>query len=166
LDDLGIGGPDIVRVDVPEGSSVNLREEPSLDASVVMRVKTSLEAERIGEEEEWTNIIISDPTSLDSTTEGWIHSDFIEEGSQDIFDEDYYGEYEQESKDIFGDSTVVIDETPTGWLRVREVPNGAEIAKVYPGDVYPMIKESAGWYQIEFGDGSSGWISGTYASVQ
>lgn len=156
LDDLAIGGQDIVRVNVPDASSVNLREEPSLDAAVITRVKTSQEAERIGEEGEWTNIIISELDSLESTTEGWIHSDFIEEGPTDDLFEDEIGYLEE---------TVTIDETPTGWLRVREYPKGPEITKIYPGDTYPLLAEDDGWYQIEFGDGTSGWISGEYASI-
>lgn len=61
---------------------------------------------------------------------------------------------------------IVIQETPTGWLRVREKPGTIypEITKVYPGESYPLLEESAGWYKIELEDGRQGWVSVLYAS--
>jgi len=61
--------------------------------------------------------------------------------------------------------TVVIGETPTGWLRVR---SGAgtefeEVTRVNPGERYALIEETEGWYKIDLGNGSSGWISSEYA---
>jgi len=59
---------------------------------------------------------------------------------------------------------VEIRETPTGWLRVRTEPSTAatEAAKVNPGERYPLLDESGGWYKIKY-DSSEGWISGKYA---
>jgi len=60
---------------------------------------------------------------------------------------------------------VVIKETPTGWLRVRETPSTSakELAKVNPKEEYPLLEEKAGWYKIEYEAGKEGWISATYA---
>jgi len=60
---------------------------------------------------------------------------------------------------------VKINETPTGWLRVRKDPklDGEELAKVNPGDMFPLKDEQSGWYQIEYEDGKMGWIAGQYA---
>ncbi|MFH1462506.1 MAG: type IV pilus assembly protein PilM [bacterium] len=59
---------------------------------------------------------------------------------------------------------VVISETQTGWLRVREGPgtNYSEIAKVYPGESYPQLEEFEGWYRIELEEGKEGWVFGKY----
>jgi hypothetical protein len=61
---------------------------------------------------------------------------------------------------------VLIKETPTGWLRVRSTPStsGTELAKVNPGEKYPLLEEKSGWYKIEYEEGKTGWISGQYAS--
>lgn len=61
--------------------------------------------------------------------------------------------------------TVTIQDTPTGWLRVRAeaTVNSEEVAKVNPGEEYKLLDEQNGWYQIELEDGKEGWISGTYA---
>lgn len=60
---------------------------------------------------------------------------------------------------------VVILDTPTGFLRVRDAAGlgGAEIAQVHPGETYQLISEQNGWYQIQLSSGKSGWISSSYA---
>lgn len=64
------------------------------------------------------------------------------------------------------ENTVLILDTPTGFLRVRESINGAEIGRVTPGEVYILIGEQAGWVQIKLKDGSAGWISSQYIQKQ
>ena len=63
---------------------------------------------------------------------------------------------------------VVIKETPTGWLRVREEPsiNASESARVNPGEKFDLLDEQNGWYQIEYEAGKKGWISAEYASKE
>lgn len=60
---------------------------------------------------------------------------------------------------------VTIKNTPTGWLRVRAEAStsSAEVAKVNPGESYPLVSEKSGWYQITYVLGKDGWISGQYA---
>jgi len=60
---------------------------------------------------------------------------------------------------------VKINDTPTGWLRVRDEPslNSEEIARVNPGETFSLKDEQSGWYQIELKDGKLGWIAGQYA---
>lgn len=61
---------------------------------------------------------------------------------------------------------IVIKETPTGWLRVREGPgsNYFEIAKVFPGESFPLLEETEDWYKIEVRADMVGWISAKYAN--
>jgi hypothetical protein len=65
---------------------------------------------------------------------------------------------------------VKILSTPTGFLRVRAAPNtGAkEIGKVNPGETYPLLESSPGWFEIKgtFTATSSGWVSSQYANKQ
>lgn len=62
---------------------------------------------------------------------------------------------------------VVIKDTPTGWLRVRAdaSTSAAEIAKVNPGEKYPLLEEKSGWIKISFGDNKEGWVSGQYVTL-
>lgn len=62
---------------------------------------------------------------------------------------------------------VVIKETETGWLRVREASSSAavEVAKVKPGDKYKLIEETVDWYKIAVESSKSGWVSTKYAEI-
>ncbi len=64
---------------------------------------------------------------------------------------------------------VIIQDTPTGWLNVREKPTTTTdniIQKVDPGDKYPFVElNDSGWYQIKLDSGDKGWISGKYAKL-
>jgi len=54
--------------------------------------------------------------------------------------------------------------TPTGTLNVRSGPgqNNPIIAKVVPGETYPLLEETSGWYKIKLPT-QDGWISSQYA---
>ncbi len=60
---------------------------------------------------------------------------------------------------------VLILQTPTGFLRVRQDASlsAAEISQVKPGETYELLDEKTGWYEIKLSDGSNGWISSQYA---
>lgn len=64
--------------------------------------------------------------------------------------------------------TVTVQRTETGWLNVRGGPgkNYSVISRVYPGESYPQLEESAGWYKIRLRDGKEGWISAQYAKKE
>lgn len=63
---------------------------------------------------------------------------------------------------------VLILDTPTGFLRVRESNslNAAQITTVNPGETYTLISEQPGWYEIRLNDVKTGWISSQYARKQ
>lgn len=63
---------------------------------------------------------------------------------------------------------VTILQTPTGFLRVREDAsiNGAEIARVIPGDVLEFLEEKPDWFHIKLKNGKNGWISSAYAKKE
>lgn len=63
---------------------------------------------------------------------------------------------------------VLILDTPTGFLRVRESSsiNSPEIAQVKPGENYELIEEKENWLKIKLTDGKEGWISSQYAAKQ
>jgi hypothetical protein len=60
---------------------------------------------------------------------------------------------------------ILIKATETGWLRVRAGAdsNGAEVARVNPGEKFKLLSEVTGWYQIDLGNGKTGWVSAKYA---
>ena len=64
---------------------------------------------------------------------------------------------------------VLILETPTNFLRVRNSPpSGVELAQVKPGEKFPFLEEKvlpdkSVWYKITYLEGKDGWISAKYA---
>ncbi len=56
--------------------------------------------------------------------------------------------------------SVIIQETETGWLRVRQGPgtNYPEIDRVYPGESYPQLEKINNWVKIETSSQNKGWI--------
>lgn len=61
---------------------------------------------------------------------------------------------------------VLIKETETGWLKVRETASSVsnEITKVKPNEKYNLLDEQNGWFKIDLGQNKNGWISSKYAS--
>ncbi len=64
--------------------------------------------------------------------------------------------------------TIVINQTPLGYLRVREKPSiaASESAQVKPGTSFAVIDQESGWYKIEYEKGKEGWVSGEYTTKQ
>lgn len=60
---------------------------------------------------------------------------------------------------------VTIQNTPTGFLRVRENNSitSSEVGKIKPGESYELISERESWFEIKLNDGKTGWISSQYA---
>lgn len=75
-------------------------------------------------------------------------------------------ESKQEETENADNPRVKINDTPTGFLRVREGPSTAtkELTKVSPGDEFVLVGEENGWFKIEYEESREGWISGRYAS--
>lgn len=145
---VAIGGEEIVRIVVPVGAAVNLRSDPNPTAPIVAKVRTTLETTLLAQEDGWVQVeYLAEPA--------WVSDQYVE------FSPD------QASAELGAniDQEVVIQDTPTGWLRVRETPGGVEIARVLTGQRYPLLDQKAGWWQIETEDGVVGWVSQEYSSV-
>lgn len=59
---------------------------------------------------------------------------------------------------------VVVQETPTGFLRVRDKPSldGKEIAQVKVGDILILLEELSLWDRVRLSDGTEGFVSSIY----
>lgn len=63
---------------------------------------------------------------------------------------------------------IVINQTPTGWLRVRGEASIAspEVTKVNPGQEFEVLEEKDGWYKIAYEKGKEGWVSSEFVTVK
>lgn len=63
--------------------------------------------------------------------------------------------------------TILILDTPTGFLHVRDNPQGEKIVgEVHPGDVFTPLDQQNSWFEIKLTDGTIGWVSGAYVKQQ
>jgi len=148
VEDKAVGGPEIVRLTSEKGE-IGLYPLP-VEGEPKTALKSGVEAIKTDEQDDWIKILLVKNLSPYEIEEGWVKKEFVNVAPS----------LEEKSPEI----TVTIKDTPTGWLRVRETPQGKEIGKVYPGDVYQFLAQDNGWYQIKFGD-QEGWISGKYATL-
>lgn len=63
-----------------------------------------------------------------------------------------------------GVETMIVTQTPTGFLRVREQPSldGNEIEEVHPGDELQLIQDQGDWDKVKLPDGKIGYTSSQY----
>lgn len=63
---------------------------------------------------------------------------------------------------------IIITDTPTGWLNVREGPgmNFDIIGRVYPGEQYPLLEEQGDWYKIKVDQVTESWVTSEYTEKQ
>ena len=61
-------------------------------------------------------------------------------------------------------STVIVAQTPTGFLRVRDKPSlaGREIARVSSGEELVLLEELTSWVKVRLKDGKEGYASNQY----
>lgn len=76
-EETSFGGQDIVRIEVPEDSSLNVRSGPSLTAAIIFNLKFSTEAIRISEEDGFVEVVIHIGEEGEDKVEGFVHSDFV-----------------------------------------------------------------------------------------
>lgn len=59
---------------------------------------------------------------------------------------------------------VVVKNTPTGFLRVRDKPNltGKELAQVKPGETLVLLEEQGVWGKVRLANGTEGYVSAVY----
>lgn len=63
---------------------------------------------------------------------------------------------------------LIIKQTPTGFLRVRNKPNlsGAEIGRVSSGDSVTQLEELSGWFKVRLENDTEGYVSSQYVQKQ
>ena len=141
-----------INVFVPADSEVSIFSEPSFQSTVLDTFSVSRKVKEVERKEAWVKILFEDING--KTTKGWVDEDFVD------------SDFKQKPQGEVGISSkmALINDTPTGFLRVRKTPGGVEITKVSPGEEYLSTGEETGWVQIVLEDGTSGWVSAKYIS--
>lgn len=136
-----------------EKNNLKLTENPNifyLEGTVTISLNQLIEVEEV--QEDFLNFEAEAPQGIVEET--------MEE---EALEEEIFKEEAVETIDL-----IIIKDTETGWLNVREGPgtNYSILTKVYLGEIYPLIEEFSGWHKIELEDGQEGWISSQYSAKQ
>jgi len=116
-----VGGLEIVRINVPELASLNVKESSSPDSKIILMLSASIEAIKIGEEGDLVRVafdkklapeLTTDGLSADQATdedtsmlfEGWVHKNFVEgapsQSSSETADTDTEESAQEESGEV------------------------------------------------------------------
>ena len=135
--------------------------EKSVKAKLIKSYKliASVQLARMEEEEE--------DEEDEEATESAEKDEKDEDDDEDEDEDENIASPKPRKTDVDQDEAYVVIESSVGWVRVREKPSTSseEITKVNDGEEYRYLDEQSGWYQIEYEDGETGWISGKYAEL-
>ena len=146
--------------DTPTGW-LNVRAGAGTEYEKVTRVYPEETYILLEDTNEWYRI------EIDEETQGWIFSEYAVEQDETVEQVETKPDEVMSNEIPESKPSVRIQETPTGWLRVREGAGTAYsiIMQVYPGENYSLLEEVEGWYKIEIDEEATGWVSSQYAQI-
>lgn len=131
---------------VSKVNALNIRTEPSLSSAVIGQLNAGEAFEITGRNGEWASI-------YKNGKDGWIHTDYISEVSQD--DEGQPG-MEVQTEDVKVDQfTVSVDA-----LNVRKGPDltSKKVGMVLKGESFHVEEIDGNWIRISLGKKTNGWV--------
>ncbi len=163
--------PPMVEITVTEDSTLNVRSMPSSEGAVVDMLTEGDTLPLIKESGDWYQLRFEDGST------GWVSKKFSRILKTDTEAETSYPEVETggpvttepplaQNPKIPVTTVVVITVKEGSSLRVRAAPSsqGMVLGSLKNGDMRPLLEELGDWYQVEFQDGQSGWVSQKFSS--
>jgi len=156
----------MVEITVGEDSTLNVRSMPSSEGAVVDILTEGDTLPLIKESGEWYQLQFEDGST------GWVSKKFSRILNTGTEAEMPFPEVETggpvtaeaspaQNPKIPLTTVVVITVKEGSSLRVRSAPSsqGEVLGSLQSGDMRPLLEELGDWYQVEFQDGQSGWVS-------
>jgi len=188
----------MVVVKMREGSTLNVRSEPSTQGEILGYLENGDMMPFMSESGDWYQIEIEEGQS------GWISKKYstvqkmttevasIPETSEPVAEpgpvpsevapsEPTPSEEAAPDEELAGELTpigekpqqpegsmVVVTVSEGATLNVRTLPSasGAVVDMLFRGDKLPLLKEENGWYQVQFEDETTGWISKRFSIIE
>ena len=158
----------VVVIQVTEGSTLNVRAEPSSGGEILGYLENGDMMPFMKEANGWYQI------KIDEGVFGWVSKKFaITEDIESDSPLTFEGENEEDIKAAVDDAPmadglmVEITVSSGSTLNVRSMPSpdGAVVDMLEGGDTLPLVRESGDWYQLRFEDDSTGWVSKQFSKV-
>ena len=164
----------VVVIQVRQGSTLNVRAAPSGSGEILGFLENGDMMPYMKESGGWYQI------KIDEGLFGWVSSKFATTRTL-VSEEPLEFEGEAETPTVATEIPgPAVDDSPAARsmveitvgedsnLNVRSMPSpeGAVVDSLADGDTLPLIKQSGDWYQLEFEDGSTGWVSKKFSKIQ
>ncbi len=167
----------MVVVQIRAGSTLNVRAEPSTQGKILGYLENGDMMPFRSESGDWYQIEIEEGLS------GWISKKFstvqeqpqvasVPEPSEPVAEEGTSSELTpvgaEPQQPQPKDAMVIVTVSEDATLNVRSLPSssGAIVDMLFQGDKLPLIKEENGWYQVQFEDETTGWISKQFSVIE
>ena len=170
------GSVTMVVITVAEGSTLNVRSQPSTKGEVLGYLERDDMMPLISESGDWYEV------GIDESTTGWVHKKFAvtqdvltQEAALDLPAAEPSTEEELAAVDLptgapaeENPPMVVIQVKEGSALNVRSIPSssGEVVAKLAAGESVPLADKQDGWYQVELMTGEKGWVSSKFSSIE
>ncbi len=163
----------MVVVQMGEGGKLNVRAQPSTQGEILGYLENGDMMPFMGQSGDWYRIKIEEELS------GWVSKQFSttrsvsSEASLPGPEEDMTSELaplepDQSDQQPSADAMVLVTVGEDSTLNVRSLPSasGAIVDMLFGGDKLPLVKEEGEWYQVQFEDETTGWISKKFSVLE
>ncbi|KAB2338678.1 SH3 domain-containing protein [Cytobacillus depressus] len=132
-------------------NSLNVRSSPSLNSSVIGKLRLGDKVEILSQTSEWTEISFGG-------TKAWISSEYIQLKKSSISNS------ANEKKPNEQTNSGKIGKVTTASLIVRDsnTLNGKALGSVHKDQSFQIIEENNNWAKIEYKKGAFGWVASWY----
>ena len=149
-----------------EQGYLDIFDQPSATGQKIGQATSTDSFAVINTEVDWYEIVLS------ASTTGWVAKDFVEyfkpvQAALPAGNSQPQPDQADDAPVVVPTRTLEILETSLGYLNVRQGAgtNFPKIGQVGSGEAFTILDEQVGWYEIEFDDNQTGWVSGQYVSV-
>jgi uncharacterized protein YgiM (DUF1202 family)/cytochrome c-type biogenesis protein CcmH/NrfG len=164
----------MVVVEMSQGATLNVRANPSSQGEILGYLENGDMMPFMGESGDWYQIEIEEGLS------GWVSKTYsttrsvTSEASLPVPEDDMTSELSslqpehQQSSGAMAGAMVLVTVREGSTLNVRSLPSssGAVVDMLFGGDKLPLVKEENGWYQVQFEDETTGWISKKFSVLE
>jgi len=164
----------MVVVEMRQGATLNVRAKPSSQGEILGYLENGDMMPFMSESGDWYQIEIEEGLSgwiskTYSTTRSVTSDASLPEPEDDMASELSSLEPEQQqSSGAMAGAMVLVTVREGSTLNVRSLPSssGAVVDMLFGGDKLPLVKEENGWYQVQFEDETTGWISKKFSVLE
>jgi len=160
----------MVVIQMREGSTLNVRAKPSTQGDILGYLKNGDTMPFMSESGDWYQIEIEDGLSgwvskKYSNTQNVTSSASLPAPEEELISEESPLQPDQQQS---SGAMVVVTVHEDSTLNVRSIPSssGAVVDMLFGGDTLPLVKEEGEWYQVQFEDETTGWISKKFSVLE